>query len=138
MEALVLPAPDMVSLLAAYEPFLHARRPFVAILKPDFPLYRIPPGHRARRSDWVLRHSILLRRYCRGLAIVVPVACRRHLIRTHLTLQKPLIPTELFADEESAEEWGRARLEGSPDGRLLFCGSAPLCGQGLAGPVKVR
>lgn len=63
------------------------------------------PDERAAQGAWLKRHKDAARRYSVGTALVVRSAAVRFMLSAIYLVQKPVSPTETFANVDDAHAW---------------------------------
>lgn len=71
------------------------------------------------QAEWMTAHSYLIRKYCLGVAYVMPNTFLRMVLKFIFSLQKSPAPFRVFGNKKAGFEWAKERLSSArPDNNV--------------------
>lgn len=93
--------------LEQYQQIVDANEEYVTLYVTESDARMPSHRHAIRKAKWMKANEEKSRRWCRGLAFVLPSPLMRGFLRAVLQLQPTTVRHQVFRDEESALAWLR-------------------------------
>jgi hypothetical protein len=70
------------------------------------------PIYQLKQAQWMAQHKALIKRYCKGIAYVIPHAFLRNVLGLIFKIQPNPVPFKVFETMEEGEAWAVDQISG--------------------------